>query len=73
MANLPDLKTSPTNSGLVVNLNWELKGSDAPIYQEIAPNFAIKEHYSPTAHRSLNQIVLHRSGSKKVLHEKKLL
>ena len=27
------------------------------IYLEIAPNFALKEHYSPAAHRSLNQVL----------------
>ncbi len=31
------------------------KGSGAPKYLEISPNFTHKEHYIHTAHRSLNQ------------------
>ena len=51
------LKASPTNSGLVVILNKKIKGSGGSIYLEIAPNFALKEHYSPIAHRSLNRVI----------------
>ena len=63
-------KTSPTNSGVAVNLTWELKGFNAPIYLEFAPNFALKQHYSPTAHRSLNQILSNLGGSKKSFMKK---
>ncbi len=65
-------KARPINSGLVVNQNWKLKESDAPIYPEIACNFALKQHYSPTctANRSLNQIVSYLSRNKKTFMKK---
>ncbi len=46
------LKTSPTNSDLVVLFLSDFKGSGTLEYPKIAPDFALNEHYYPTLGRN---------------------
>ncbi len=50
-------KARPTNSSLPVQLESTGKGSGAPKYLEISPGLSLKEHFIPTAHRTLNQYI----------------
>ncbi len=48
--NLLDLKASPTNSALAVQMKSILKGSGASKYHELRSDFTLKEHFIHTTH-----------------------